>query len=65
MMLTRVLDIGACQLIIDGKIKIKGAQVSHFSTDRIVFKDGSDLDADVVILATGWRILFILFQNYY
>ena len=49
------LDIGCSQLIIDGKVKLKNdSQISHFSKNSIVFEDGSELPADVVICATGY-----------
>ncbi|EJD00098.1 FAD/NAD-binding domain-containing protein [Fomitiporia mediterranea MF3/22] len=48
------LDVGASQLIIDGKIKLKNdSAISRFSRSGIVFEDGSELPADVVIFATG------------
>ena len=48
-------DVGASQLIIDGKIKLKNdSQISRFSKNSIVFEDGSELPADVVIFATGY-----------
>ena len=49
-------DVGASQLIIDGKIKLKNdSQISRFSKNSIVFEDGSELPADVVIFATGYN----------
>ncbi|KLO15576.1 FAD/NAD-binding domain-containing protein [Schizopora paradoxa] len=49
------IDIGASQMIIDGKIGLKsGSQISHFTKEGIVFEDGTDLPADVVIFATGF-----------
>ncbi|KAF8510816.1 hypothetical protein BU17DRAFT_55151 [Hysterangium stoloniferum] len=47
------LDVGASQLIIDGKIKIKNGSIKTFTTDSLVFEDGSTLKADVVVFATG------------
>ena len=48
------LDVGASQLIVDGKIKLKNdSLISHFEEDGIVFENGSKLPADVVIYATG------------
>jgi hypothetical protein len=42
-------------MIIDGKIKLKNdAQISHFTEKGLEFEDGSTLDADVVVFATGW-----------
>ncbi|TDL21408.1 FAD/NAD(P)-binding domain-containing protein [Rickenella mellea] len=49
------VHVGASQLIIDGKIKLKNdAQISRFTTDGIQFDDGSEIPADVVIFATGY-----------
>ncbi|KAI0294206.1 hypothetical protein BC826DRAFT_1012963 [Russula brevipes] len=48
-------DVGASQLIIDGKIKLKNdAQISRFTQNGLEFTDGSALDADVVVFATGY-----------
>ncbi|GBE89505.1 FAD/NAD-binding domain-containing protein [Sparassis crispa] len=47
-------DTGASQLIIDGKIKIKnGCMIERFTETGLMFDDGSELSADVVICATG------------
>lgn len=47
-------DTGACQLIIDGKIKIKnGSPLKQLRKDVLEFEDGSTVPADVVICATG------------
>ena len=46
-------DAGASQLIIDGKIKLKNGSVKSFTEDGLVFEDGSQLNADVVVFATG------------
>ncbi|KAH8111482.1 FAD/NAD-binding domain-containing protein [Phellopilus nigrolimitatus] len=49
------LDVGASQLIVDGKIKLKSdSAISHFSKDAIIFEDGAEIPADVVIFATGY-----------
>ena len=54
------LDVGASQLIVDGKIKLKNdSQISHFSKNSIVFENGSEIPADVVIFATGYVIYLI------
>ncbi|KAL1746643.1 hypothetical protein HDZ31DRAFT_81031 [Schizophyllum fasciatum] len=48
------LDVGASQLIIDGKIKLKsGPQIESFTPTGLKFDDGSELPADVVVFATG------------
>jgi putative flavoprotein involved in K+ transport len=49
------IDVGASQLIIDGKIKLKsGAQVDHLTEDSVVLTDGTELPADLVVYATGY-----------
>lgn len=48
------IDVGASQLIIDGKIKLKAGQVSEITEDAVVFEDGTSLDADVIVYATGY-----------
>ncbi|KAG6815338.1 hypothetical protein H0H87_002808, partial [Tephrocybe sp. NHM501043] len=49
------IDVGCADLISAGKIKIKqGVEVERFSEDSVAFNDGSVLDADVVIFATGY-----------
>lgn len=41
-------------MIIDGKIKLKnGTQVERFTEKGVRFADGSELEADVVMFATG------------
>ncbi|PFH47509.1 hypothetical protein AMATHDRAFT_151910 [Amanita thiersii Skay4041] len=48
------LDVGASQLIADGKIKLKNdSQIKEFTETGILFGDGSELPADVVVFATG------------
>jgi hypothetical protein len=50
------IDVGASQLIIDGKIKVHQSPggISRFEENGLVLADGSKLDADVVVLATGF-----------
>jgi hypothetical protein len=46
--------VGCSQLIIDGKVKIKQGQgIERFEETGIRFKDGSFLEANIVVLATG------------
>jgi hypothetical protein len=48
------LDVGASQMIIDGKIKLKSdSQIKEFIPNGIKFEDGSEIAADVVVFATG------------
>ena len=49
-----ITDVGASQLIIDGKIKLKNdAQIARFTPKGLQFDDGSTLDTDAVVFATG------------
>ena len=50
------IDFGCSQLIIDGKIKIKHCPegIAGFEEDGLLLNDGSKLDADLVVLATGY-----------
>jgi len=46
--------MGASSLIIEGKVKLKNdSQITRFTRDGLEFDNGSTLDADVVIYATG------------
>ncbi|EAU90062.2 hypothetical protein CC1G_08335 [Coprinopsis cinerea okayama7 len=48
------LDSGACNLIADGKIKLKSdSQIKEFTERGLIFEDGSELEGDVVVFATG------------
>jgi putative flavoprotein involved in K+ transport len=48
------IDVGASQLIIDGEIKLAKGQVDHFEEDAVVLADGTRLEADLVVMATGY-----------
>jgi putative flavoprotein involved in K+ transport len=49
------IDVGASQLIIDGKIKLKaGSDVAKLTKTSVVLKDGTELKADLVVYATGY-----------
>lgn len=48
------IDIGASQLIIDGKIKLVAGQVQEIGPDRVRLENGRELPADVIIYATGY-----------
>ncbi|KAH7069165.1 hypothetical protein BKA63DRAFT_102280 [Paraphoma chrysanthemicola] len=50
------IDVGASQLIIDGKIKVKqGQELAQILPNGIEFADGSTLDADEIVFATGYQ----------
>lgn len=48
------IDIGASQLIIDGEIKLKRGQVTEVYEDGVILDDGTRLEADVIVFATGY-----------
>jgi putative flavoprotein involved in K+ transport len=51
------IDVGACDLVIDGSIKLKsgkGAAVQELTETGVKFVDGSELPADLVVYATGY-----------
>jgi len=48
------IDVGASELVADGKIKLAHGQVSHLTRDSVVLADGTELPADVVVYATGY-----------
>jgi len=48
------IDVGACELVADGSIKLAHGQVSHLTENAVVLTDGTELPADVVVYATGY-----------
>lgn len=48
------IDVGACDLVADGSIKLAHGNVSHLTTNSVVLEDGTELPADVVVYATGF-----------
>ena len=48
------IDVGACDLVADGSIKLAHGQVSHLTEDSVVLADGTELPADLVVYATGY-----------
>ena len=48
------IDVGACDLVADGSIKLAHGQVSHLTKDSVVLADGTELPADLVVYATGY-----------
>lgn len=50
------IDVGGSQLIIDGKVKIKqGQEISEVMPHGLRFADGSELEADEIVFATGYK----------
>jgi putative flavoprotein involved in K+ transport len=48
------IDVGACELVADGRIKLAHGQVDHLTEDSVALSDGTELPADVVVYATGY-----------
>ncbi|WP_421611880.1 NAD(P)-binding domain-containing protein [Agrobacterium tumefaciens] len=48
------IDIGASQLIIDGKVKLAAGQVDEITENSIKLADGKEIPADVIVYATGY-----------
>ncbi|MGA9410088.1 MAG: NAD(P)/FAD-dependent oxidoreductase [Roseobacter sp.] len=49
------IDVGASQLIIDGEIKLKRGQVVELDETGVILDDGTHLEADLVVYATGYN----------
>ena len=47
------IDVGASELVADGKIKLKRGQAERYTANGIVV-DGDELPADIIVLATGY-----------
>ena len=48
------IDIGASQLIIDGKIKLVAGQVQEITETGVLLDSGQEIPADVIVYATGY-----------
>ena len=51
------IDVGASELVADGKIKLKSgpeAAVKEIKPHAVVFADGTELGADLIVYATGY-----------
>ena len=49
------IDVGACDLIADGKIKLhSGVNIERIQEESVVLTDGTILPADLIVLATGY-----------
>lgn len=48
------IDIGASQLIIDGKIKLASGQIEEITETSVRLANGTELPADLIVYATGY-----------
>jgi putative flavoprotein involved in K+ transport len=49
------IDVGASELVADGRVKLQAGQVDHLTEDAVVMEDGTELPADLVVYATGYN----------
>jgi len=49
------INVGCSELIIEGRIRIKqGVEIEHLEGKSVVFSDGTAMDVDVIVVATGY-----------
>ena len=48
------IEVGASQMIIDGRIRLKHGSVAELGERTVVLTDGTTLPADLVVFATGY-----------
>lgn len=48
------IDVGAAELVADGRVKLTKGQVDHLTENAVVLEDGTELPADLVVYATGY-----------
>jgi putative flavoprotein involved in K+ transport len=49
------IDVGASELIADGRIKLRsGVEIARLTETSVVLNDGGEIDADLVVYATGY-----------
>jgi putative flavoprotein involved in K+ transport len=49
------IDVGAAELVADGKVKLAKGQITELTEKEVVLDDGTRLEADLVVWATGYR----------
>ncbi|MFN2411370.1 MAG: NAD(P)/FAD-dependent oxidoreductase, partial [Halomonas sp.] len=48
------IDVGACQLVINGRIKLAHGAIAEVVEDGLLLEDGTHLEADLIVYATGY-----------
>jgi putative flavoprotein involved in K+ transport len=48
------IDVGAADLVANGDVKLAKGQVNHLTEHSVVLEDGTELEADLVVYATGY-----------
>lgn len=49
------VDIGNCARIVSGEVKVKTESVKQLTESGLLFEDGSELAADLIVLCTGFE----------
>jgi putative flavoprotein involved in K+ transport len=49
------IEVGASELVADGSIKLAGGEVAELTERAVILADGTRLEADLVVYATGYR----------
>lgn len=47
-------DAGACDHVIDGKIKVEQGYIESFTEDKVILNDGREREFDLIVFATGF-----------
>ena len=48
------IDVGACELVANGSIKLKAGNIAKIKENSVVLTDGTELEADLIVYATGY-----------
>jgi putative flavoprotein involved in K+ transport len=48
------IDVGACELVANGSIKLKTGATARITANALVMADGTELPADLIVFATGY-----------
>jgi cation diffusion facilitator CzcD-associated flavoprotein CzcO len=51
------LNVGASDLIVEGKIKVKNGSIERLTEHDVVFSDATNMATDLIVLGTGWQPL--------
>lgn len=58
------IDVGACELIINGDIKVRSqVDIETITENTIQLSDGSEIPADVIVYATGYGSLEVMVEQ--
>ncbi|KAK4937548.1 hypothetical protein LTR10_021840 [Elasticomyces elasticus] len=47
-------DAGACDHVINGKIKVEQGYIERFTNDKVILNDGREREFDLIVFATGF-----------